>query len=107
MPPLPIHLHVFRGSGFTSFVLCFPSLFLLGYSEFDSIVWEYLVTDIFLIAASSNITFDVIEQMRGLLKLLYRLKCVSVKYCPIYRHQTKTYFPDAVVKSTNSDFQNN
>jgi hypothetical protein len=37
----------FRGSDFTSFVLCFLSLFLLGYSEFDSIIWEYLVTEIF------------------------------------------------------------
>jgi len=37
-------------------------------------VWEYLVTDIVLIAASSNMKFDMIEQIRDLLKLLYRLK---------------------------------
>lgn len=107
IPPLPMHLHVFRGSDFTHFLLCFPSLFLLGYSEFDSIVWEYLVTDIFLIAASSNMKFNVIEQIRGLLKLLYRLKRISVKYCLIYSHQMKTYVLNSVVKSTDADFRNN
>lgn len=42
-------------------------------------MWEYLVTDIILIAAFSNMKFDMIEQARGLLKLLYRLKAYKRK----------------------------
>lgn len=87
--------------------MCFPSLFLLGYSKFYSMVWKCLVTEILLIAASSNMKFDMIEQIHGFLKLLYRLKCISVKYCLIYCHQMKTYFLNSVVKSTNADFRNN
>jgi len=106
MPPLPIHLHVFRGSDFTSFVLCFPFLFLLGYSEFDSILREYLVTEI-LIAASSDMKYDMIEQIHSFLKLLYRLNCIIAKYCLMYCHQMKTYFLNWVIKSTKADFRNN
>ena len=35
--------------------------------------------------------FDVIEQIRSLLKLPYRLKCISVLYCP---SQNEHLFPE-------------